>query len=102
MTQKFCKNCTHFAIQHPALTTIKEESELIQAQFFEARMLSHGVCLNAPFTNLINGQTEYRMALYERMPSPKDSSIGACGEEGIYFSPSPGLIAETSETSETK
>ena len=94
MSKVFCRNCIHFAVQHPALTMIKEESELIQAKFFEANMLSHGVCLNASFTNLVNGQTEYRMALYERMPSPKDSSISACGEEGIYFSPSPGIITK--------
>ena len=94
MSKVFCRNCIHFAVQHPALTMIMEESELIQAKFFETNMLSHGVCLNASFTNLVNGQTEYRMALYERMKPPKGSNRSACGEEGIYFSPS--------KTSETK
>lgn len=95
MSQKFCKHCVHFAIQHPALASITEESEFIQAQFFEANMLSHGVCLNSSYTNLVNGQTEYRMALYERMKPPKDSNISACGEEGIYFYYHPDLANKT-------
>ena len=95
MSKVFCINCIHFAIQHPALPMIKEESELIQAKFFEANMLSHGVCLNSSFTNLVSGQTEYRLALYERMKPPKDSTIGACGEEGIYFHYHPDLANKT-------